>query len=230
MTHPSKRPAPLPPHPQAVGKKRLAFTLIELLVVVAIISILASIAVPNFLEAQTRAKVARTASDMRALATGLETYRLDNNRMFDRQTFPSSPTIRGFADVTKKAEDWEPLTTPIAYLTKIPVDIFWDQSLSRDGSAFVDYWDRRVVVDQIPFLSGAALAAALELKPAWAVVSIGPDGSMGQPGGIGRYPVPPSFLFGTHTTSYDPTNGTISAGNVFRFADDLSAEAVFRAP
>ena len=50
-----------------------AFTLIELLIVVAIIAILAAIAVPNFLEAQTRAKVARVRNDHRAVVTGLET-------------------------------------------------------------------------------------------------------------------------------------------------------------
>ena len=56
-----------------------AFTLIELLIVVAIIAILAAIAVPNFLEAQTRAKVARVMSDQRTYATALETYMIDNN-------------------------------------------------------------------------------------------------------------------------------------------------------
>ena len=49
-----------------------SFTLIELLIVIAIIAILALIAIPNFLEALTRAKVSRAKSDMRTIATGLE--------------------------------------------------------------------------------------------------------------------------------------------------------------
>ncbi|MBN1477342.1 prepilin-type N-terminal cleavage/methylation domain-containing protein, partial [Candidatus Sumerlaeota bacterium] len=56
-----------------------AFTLIELLIVVAIIAILAAIAVPNFLEAQTRAKVSRVKADIRSVATALEAYIVDYN-------------------------------------------------------------------------------------------------------------------------------------------------------
>jgi type II secretory pathway pseudopilin PulG len=53
--------------------------LIELLIVVAIIAILAMIAVPNFLEAQTRSKVARAQTDVRSLAVALEAYMVDWN-------------------------------------------------------------------------------------------------------------------------------------------------------
>lgn len=47
------------------------FTLVELLIVVAVIAILVGLAVPNLLEAQTRAKVSRVKADLKTLETGL---------------------------------------------------------------------------------------------------------------------------------------------------------------
>lgn len=53
------------------------FTLIELMFVISIIAVLAAIGVPNFLEAQVRAKASKARSDMAFISVGLENYRLD---------------------------------------------------------------------------------------------------------------------------------------------------------
>src|SRR5690606_24337312 len=94
----------------------------ELLIVVAIIAILAAIAVPNFLEAQVRAKVSRVKNDHRAIATALESYYIDNNQYVE-QGDTTSNTFPTITDVNKvwgregqKAIAWR-LSTPIAYLS-----------------------------------------------------------------------------------------------------------------
>ena len=99
------------------------FTLIELLIVVAIIAILAAIAVPNFLEAQTRSKVARVKADMRSIATGLEAYVIDTNRYpWDGiQPVPSHSSVYCGTDIAavfgSSYQLNNMITTPISYLT-----------------------------------------------------------------------------------------------------------------
>ena len=63
---------------QKFTNRKLAFTLIELLMVIAIIAVLAAIAIPNLLEAQTRARIGRVQSDLRTISTAAHVYRLDN--------------------------------------------------------------------------------------------------------------------------------------------------------
>jgi general secretion pathway protein G len=60
-------------------KNQLGFTLIELLVVITIIGIIATIAIPNLLNATQRARQRRTMGDMKTIANAIAQYLQDNS-------------------------------------------------------------------------------------------------------------------------------------------------------
>jgi prepilin-type N-terminal cleavage/methylation domain-containing protein len=194
-------------------RQNAAFTLIELLITVAIIAILAAVAVPNFLEAQTRAKISRVKTDLRTLATAIEAYSVDNNHpMFDGQ--PNTEHW-GWVSSFKQA------TTPVAYITTIPADLFQDPimktAIPPPGQTFFiddpahtkhsyDYgtatWHQ---VGYDPGQTGLWMASLGNSR--WKIGSCGPDGQFINTAGF--------FGFGP---SYDPTNGTVSIGDIYRSA------------
>ena len=58
-----------------------AFTLVEIMIVVAIIALLASIAVPNFLRARKRSQATRILEDLRLLDEACDQYAIENNKV-----------------------------------------------------------------------------------------------------------------------------------------------------
>ena len=190
------------------------FTLIELLIVVAIIAILAAIAVPNFLEAQTRAKVSRVKADFRAIATALEAYRTDY------QSYPSGWP----AYVTPIS--LIPVTTPVAYLSSANIKDPFKPIRGTTGNWEGDYIYFSYEYDSlwrymINGGSASAYPSGMESRQTpygafvgWSVTSWGPDRAqqaiewLVYPDGSNRVRV---------QLLYDPTNGTVSRGDIGYF-------------
>jgi prepilin-type N-terminal cleavage/methylation domain-containing protein len=203
---------------------RRAFTLIELLIVVAIIAILAAIAVPNFLEAQVRSKVARTQNDMRAITTGIESYKVDYNRYPVFGLYPQPFTIptsgnRDTPDPCLRSSAG--LTSPVAYLTSVPSDPFGPVMTGDDFSfggatSIADgyYYNTKAWFDCRGF-GWRVFPSPGETNPAqWVLQSKGPDkffSKSSQTGIPGADEIDRPFFY-----QYDPSNGTISWGNIVR--------------
>jgi len=76
-----------------VRRNERGFTLIELMIVIAIIGILAAVAIPNFMNARDRAKIAAAASILGSLRTALEMYMTDESRYPNTTDEPTFETV-----------------------------------------------------------------------------------------------------------------------------------------
>jgi prepilin-type N-terminal cleavage/methylation domain-containing protein len=199
------------------------FTLIELLIVVAIIGILAAIAIPNFLEAQVRAKVASCRANMRTLGLALEMY------VTDHAVYPPSTGAHWDLYWPDPFGIWI-ITSPIAYVSEPPSDPFCEEAgepspvtwhcQSPPVCWMYGTWD-----------GGGTPSTGAGLSAMWIIGSQGPNlledciDYFGPGYGmfnftrpdpvdtdfIGTNGVDPDYLF-----VYDPSNGTVSYGDLFR--------------
>ncbi len=187
-----------------LSTKKYAFTLIELLIVVAIIGILAAIAVPNFLNAQVRARIARVEADFRSVATALESYHLDHN------FYPVWQTFAG-GSIWPVSRRLIPLTTPVAYMSSVPqIDPFVRSSSNllireqshdayNEGYNYGDAWTSYNTLKQ------ATLSSDWRCSE-WRIESAGPD----------------ALQQAASVPSYDSTNGLNSGGDIQRVGPRVS--------
>lgn len=181
---------------------RSGFTLIELLVVIAVILILISIAMPNYMAAQVRAKIARMNGEIQTLTVAVTAYCSTYNH------YPPHRTPTG--EEIAYPDRFVPLTTPIRFLTRLPSrDVFHIEPITGKGGS----------LEWISWTNFASYPSSHQLYPAqwthrWLLRSRGPD-NVNEPNEVRDC----FILFGiaeAPSMLYSPTNGTYSRGDIVR--------------
>jgi len=183
---------------------RNGFTLIELLIVIAIILILIAIALPNFLEAQIRAKVTKAKGEIRGLAFAMEAYNLD------WKNYPAETEGDWLTRSRLEAgHTW--LTTPIAYIAQVPEDPFAGQSANGY---------RTYESGGIETFGGFVTGDCGPCMKTWAIYSSGPNESS-EPALRSDAPhFTPAARDSNLVVTYSSTNGTRSGGILHWYGGD----------
>lgn len=134
------------------------FTLIEIMVVVVILAVLGALVVPKILENVDKARVTRAQSDIRAIQTALDLYRLDNFKYPTTEQGlqalvkqPVDPTITnyrsgGYLGSLPK----DPWNNPYQYVSPGPDGREYDIiTYGRDGKPGGDGYDADISVSTL---------------------------------------------------------------------------------
>ncbi len=179
-----------------------SFTLIELLIVVAIIGILAAIAVPNFINAQIRAKISRCLGDLRSINSAMGMYIIDYNEPI------GDPVAIGVVGGQGSAMDvWKQLTTPVSYISS---SAFYDPFVPQDNPYSNAAWESVKVgmyhyrnIEWQRGQNNQSASSNADQNARFMARSPGPDR---------WYIVSPQRL--TVWMAYDSTNGLVSIGDI----------------
>jgi len=217
------------------GWNRRGFTLIELLIVIAIILILIAIALPNFLEAQLRAKVTRVKAELKTLETVHAAYYQDYNsypfnhrgteaaKGSDGDTGMPTTDCNKRTGVFNQAPYWSYeavaylLTTPIKYLSNAELkDQFQlNGNPSASGAPYLYHYTS----SKIAHCRGWGNGIAYKYTRSYSILGYGPV----------RYKYPNAayvlWSIGPDTKDgyaqelpvYSPTNGSNSGGDIVLF-------------
>lgn len=205
--------------PQGPGsdRRQAGFTLLELLIVVAAVTILSGIAVPVFLEAKVRANVSRAKADMRMVAMAMETYFADHGE------YPLPDDENGDA-IGENEYDSDPydtrlpmgLTEPIPYIEYRLEDPFL-ASGPTEARAYLlyskKYFDGAMGEGTYQTYLEELLGPDSVLQVEYIVLSRGPDLDHDEPAGH-SWPTGDNNGDANGAILYDPTNGTVSNGDV----------------
>jgi len=170
-----------------MDRRRDGFTLVELLIVVAVISVLAAVAVPNYYESVVRAKSARTIEDLSHVNRLLVSYDMDTGG------YPEDNAEDPFGPLSV-------LTTPVAYTQELPIDVCRVVDDPDYGRTF--FYGRRD--GDFAALTAESAASCGIPSYVFALAGYGPDASFSHGGAADTFP-------------YDATNGTFSRGNIWKF-------------
>ncbi|NUN96222.1 MAG: prepilin-type N-terminal cleavage/methylation domain-containing protein [Candidatus Omnitrophica bacterium] len=183
------------------------FTMMELATVGLIISILMAIALPNFLEAQIRARVTAAISDMATISAAIEEYYL-SYRAYPPNRVAKTPEGGLVGDPNRedrkdrsnhglRGGSLSILTTPLAILSLLPGDPFPTEDHGRHLFDYVNALE--ITGAPIPRARFGAIGSA-----AYLLASYAPD----EDGDVYAAKMPPEGV------AYSPTNGTRSDGDL----------------
>ncbi|MCB2156957.1 type II secretion system GspH family protein [bacterium] len=219
--------------------RRRGFTLIELLFVVVVIAILAAIGVPNFLEAQVRSKMSRTTADLSVVEAALHAYYADY-RTYPQSTPPVVDLMRSAWTFRDEDAATSSTTAPVndpwgagwySHTTDFESE-FWRAHQQDKAVFFESGYDLAVLTTPVAYVIGGLrpdpFADTRDLPfvyfnppqcvpeilgqsnyPRYVLLSYGPDTDQWSPSDVANPMLGPYI-------SYDPTNGTVSSGDVFR--------------
>ena len=200
--------------------KQFALAAPEVIAVIAIIAILALSMWPSYYERHARSRYSRVLDDLAVQRRAVEAYAADHSK-YPRSTWGCAPFLDKYAGSPIWYTLAREITTPIAYLTHLMEDpnagggFFANtkaerlyQYYSTDWFSYMIYNGRAWPACPFPDLPGFVWTygnnkTVSGMRAYFGAYMLWANGPLGVSGDTSQYLL------------YDPTNGTVSQGNIF---------------